>query len=346
MKEKIIHSQSGSISPWGRSKASILLFTLWALFLLAVFGVYLGRGVRQRIELVKSITTRRNLYCIAEAGIQKGIFELMKDQTVYDALGEEWSNNPAEFQDIKVGLGKFNVGYDYYNKEGEEEFWFGIADEERKININTSSRLIIQKLFEVVTGVDETKAQELAASIVDWRDKDSFLSIPIGSAEDMYYNSREEPYDSKDAEFQVYEELLLVKGMDKELYDKIKRFITLYGNGVININTASHYVLLALGIDEILIDKIIAYREGDDEMPGTADDNIFDISSNIVATLSQSYSLSPSEVSTLSNLVSGGVLGTNSYNFMIDSTATIGAMKKEIVCVVNREGKVISWREQ
>jgi hypothetical protein len=134
--------------------------------------------------------------------------------------------------------------------------------------------------------------------------------------------------------------------MSQELYDKIKQFITIYGNGVVNINTASGYVLLALGIDEILIDKIIAYRQGDDEIAGTADDNIFDISSNIVAVLSQSYSLSPDEVSTLSNLVSGGALGTNSYNFMIRSRARIANMKKEIVCIVNKEGKIISWREQ
>lgn len=340
-----MHSQRRLIFPCLHNKASILIFTLWALFLLSIFGVYLGRGVRQKLALVKKLTFRSNLRYIAEAGVRRAVFEVVKDTTAMDALNEEWSNNPAVFDDIGVGMGAVTVSYDFLTPGGTVQTQFGVIDEERKININVVERHTIQNLIEVVMGMDEEEAQEIAASIIDWRDKDSFLSIPIGSAEDSYYDNRDEPYACKDSEFQVLEELLLVKGVSPQVYSKIKGFITIYGNGIVNINTVSSQVLLALEIDQLLIDKIISFREGEDEAAGTGDDNIFDVPSSIVPSLSQAYSLSPDEVASLSNLVSAGTVGTSSYNFMIRSQASIGPLGKEIVCVVNKEGKVLAWRE-
>lgn len=330
------------------SKGSILIISLWSICLLTTFAVILGYGVRQKILLVQRFDERDKLHLIAEAGIKKAICQLNEqDSDTYDALKDDWSNNIGVFKDINVGDGKFNICYNYIDaKSGMMETRWGLIDEERKININNSDLAVLARLFRVILGGDEVQAQELAASIIDWRDGDSELSIPLGSAEDSYYRYLRYPYEAKDAEFQTLQEILLVKGMDNNIFEKIKDYITIYGNGRININTTSKEVLLALGLNEGIVDKILSFRLGEDEIIGTSDDNIFETTSNIVPKLSQSYHLNDSEIAQLSITVER-YLVTNSDYFMIRSLAKLNNRKNtnEVICVMNKSGKVLSWQE-
>jgi len=290
-------------------RGSILVIAIWSLCLLTTFAVYLGFGVRQKIIMVERLDTRDRLHFIAEAGVKKAILELKKeDKTAdYDALKESWSNNIGTFKEIQVGVGRFTVSYGYLNRQsGLREIRYGIIDEERKININKAKRSVIGRLFKTV-GLDEMEAQNLSASIVDWKDNDSELSIPLGSAEDRYYRNLKDSYEAKDADFEILDELLLVRGMTREIFDRIKDFITVYGQGKININTAPGEVLLSLGVYKSVVDKILSFRYGEDSIEATSDDNVFDPPSNIVAELSQFCSLSDSEVANLSNLVSAEI---------------------------------------
>ncbi len=326
-------------------KASILVLTLWVLCFLALFGLYLGQGVRQKLALAKRISFGSNMYYIADAGVKKTISILLQDDNDYDSLKDDWSNNPTIFEKTKVGLGTFTVSYDYLDGDKGARERFGCIDEERKLNINTARRHTIQKLIEIVASVDTSQAQGIAAAIVDWRDADSMLSVPKGSAEDSYYDDLKEEYDCKDAPFEVLDELLLVKGMDRKLFNKIKDFITIYGSGKININTTSEEVLLAFGIDERTAGKIIEYRKGEDGLLATSDDNIFSVPAQIVSKLSQFASLSDRQTATLSNVVSLGVFDTISDVFLIRSIARIGSLEKEISCIVQKNGSILYWRE-
>lgn len=344
------------------NKGSILAIALWSLCLLTTFAVCLGFGVRQKIIMVKRLDTRDRLHFIAEAGIKRAILELKKEDKAadYDALKESWSNNIDIFKELQVGAGKFTVSYDYLDrKSGERWVRYGIMDEERKININKAKRSVIERLFKTV-GLDEMEAQNLSASIVDWRDSDSELSIPLGSAEDGYYRDLKDPYEAKDADFEVLEELLLVRGMSREIFDKIKDFITIYGEGKVNINTAPSEVLLSLGLYKSVVDKILFFRYGQDSIEATPDDNVFNTPSNIVAELKQFRYLSEGEEANLSNLVSAANLVTNSSNFMIKSIGKLDNKDEslKILCVFQRSsedsgeadsdegGKIRYWRER
>ena len=330
-----------------KRKASILALTMWVLMLLAVLGLYLGLGVRQKMTLVKKLTLRDNLHYVAEAGVKKAIMELKRDVDPPDALKENWSNNPAVFEQMAVGAGAAQVAYEFVGRDGRRREMFGLVDEERKININTADRKVLQKLFEIVFRFDSTQAQEFAACLIDWRDEDSYLTIPLGSAEDSFYHDLKNPYDCKDAPFEAMEELLLVKGFSQTILDKLKPFITIHGQGAVNVNTAPHQVLLALGLSDMLVDKILSFRNGPDNVAGTPDDNLFKSDSAIAAVLSQAVDLSSEEVASLSNLASSGKLTTLSEHFWIKSTARMEsvAYSKTIDCVVDRKGKILSWRE-
>jgi len=284
---------------------------------------------------------------IAEAGVYKGMMELRNesDKTYY-SLGDSWSNNPEAFKDISVGDGQVSLTYDYFDdKTGLLATGYGCVDEERKININKAELNVLERLFKAVLACDDQQAQELAACILDWRDADSELSIPAGGAEDLYYNSLPFPYGAKNSEFEVLDELLLVKGFSDNVFEKIKDYVTIYGGGRVNINTASEAVLFALGLDEDVARKIILYRAGKDGISGTLDDNVFVSSSDIFPRLTQAYAFSAVQIEQLNRVVTLS-LGVSSNNFSIRAIAKLsGRISLTVSSVVKREGKILYWRQ-
>jgi len=339
--------RSISLSALNR-RGSILMIALWSLCLLSVFAVVLGYGVRQRMALSRRLDERSRLRLIAEAGVKKAIAELKSEEMKsYDCLSDPWSNNIAAFKDVKLGDGKFIVAYNSIDwKRLAPEIRYGATDEEGKININTTNRQVLERLFMIVLNLGDAEAQELAASIIDWRDTDNELSVPTGSAEDSYYKSLSYPYAAKNGSLDILDELLLVKGVSKSVFDRLIDYLTIYGDGKVNINTASKPVLLALGLGEDIVDKIIDFRYGKDGILGTADDGIFDAQANIVPKLSQAYNLNDSDLVKLTPIVEQG-LTTYSNNFMVRSVAILsnGRNAMEAVSVVGRNGKVLYWKE-
>lgn len=324
-------------------KASILILVFWSLAFLSFLGLYLSLGIRQKISLVRRLTLRDSLIFVAEAAVNKAILELSRDREPIDFLKENWSNNPVVFKEIRVGLGAFSIAY----QSATGETVYGLIDEERKININKAAYPVLKRLLETVADLDEMTSQELAYSIIDWRDKDSFLSLPIGSAEDSYYQNLPKPYDCKDSDFEVIEELGLVKGTKREIFEKIKDFITIYGEGLININTAPKEVLLSLGLKDSLVDKIISFRKGDDKIEGTSDDNFFKNVSEIPAELSRFSPLTSQEMAELNDLVSQGIFTISSYYFQARIHAYVPGsdFAREFICIIDRKGKILSWRQ-
>ena len=119
-----------------------------------------------------------------------------------------------------------NTSYKYYfadKKESKDSL--EIIDEGSLINLNTASLDVIKRL----PGVDEDLADKLV-------------------------NSGLRPYTS-------INEVLLAEGMTVEKFRLFKDMVTVYGSGKVNINTASRAVLVCLGLDEELVDKIIRFRK-------------------------------------------------------------------------------------
>jgi type II secretory pathway component PulK len=319
------------------------------LCLLSTFAVVLGYGVRQKLGLVNTLEVRDKLHYVAKAGVKKAIAELKNTSVkTYDTFRDEWSNNPAAFSNISVGDGQASVSYEYFDDNAKAaRTLYGLIDEERKININKADPQTLERLFRIVLKMEEPEAQELSASIVDWRDSDEGSANASTGAEDSYYMNLQYPYEAKDADFEVLEELLLVKGMNDNVFEKVKDYITVYGDGKVNINTASASVLAALGLSDDILDKLLSYRSGEDKELGTPDDNVFDTSSNIVPVLSQAFHLSDSQVAQLSS-VAAKSLGTSSSNFMIKSIGRLLNRKAalEVTCVTDRQGKILYWQER
>lgn len=330
-------------------RGSILIITIWSICFLSTLAVILGLGVRQKIRLIQRLDERDKLYMAAAAGIKQAIVQIRQDkERTFTSFQDTCANNPTVFNEMAIGDGRVSIRYDLFDEASRQtKVHYGLIDEERKINVNTVDVEVMERLFKIVLNADEMQAQDLAASIIDWRDADSELSTPVGSAEDTFYrNLMSSPYEAKDAAFDTLDELRLVKGMDAVSMEKLKDYLTIFGDGKININTAPKAVLLAVGMSTYLADKVLSYRMGKDGMLGTADDNVFDTNDNVVSDLSQFSSLSESEVADLTR-IADQFLTVRSQNYTVRVVTHLNNRRNtaEVIAVVNRSGDILYWHE-
>ncbi|MGW8228252.1 MAG: type II secretion system minor pseudopilin GspK [Gammaproteobacteria bacterium] len=104
---------------------------------------------------------------------------------------------------------------------------------------------------------------EMISTILDWLDADIEARFPAG-AEDDYYLGLDPAYRTANQNMLSPSELLLLKDLNKEIYDKLRPFVTtLPATTAININTASVEVLLSLADDlsKSEIESLVKKRE-------------------------------------------------------------------------------------
>ena len=91
-------------------------------------------------------------------------------------------------------------------------------------------------------------------------------------AEGAYYAGLQRPYTAKNAPIDCIEELLMIKGVTRELFygtgesPGLAQCLSAYGDARININTAPRPVLRALTVEMTDEDVIVRYH--DDEVIG------------------------------------------------------------------------------
>lgn len=336
-------------------KGSILILTLWTLSFLAILAVSLGAGVSAQLGFAKHFQDRLKTYYLAKAGIERAIIQLeADDEPSYDALIEPWANNEKLFKDAPLGDGYIRVGYiverDTEDENGKELVTlYGPRDESSRININKIPREALETLLQNIGGVEQIESSNIASAIIDWRDKDIIIST--GGAEDGYYQGLEAPYPCKNGDFEVAEELLLVKGMTPEIYNKISPVITLYGKGKVNVNTAGELTFYGLGLSLELAERIIQFRRGDDGLEATEDDKFFKAASE----LKNIGSLFAGEAEQIDKLISLNLFSVTSNVFRINASGVLKPENEErtiwgdLVCVVQRgsdkRSSILYWHE-
>jgi general secretion pathway protein K len=187
----------------------------------------------------------------------------------------------------------------------------------------------------------------LAVALLDWRQLGE--GEVTGFFSEDYYTNLEYPYPKKSAPYETLDEMLLVNGMDRQLYGKLINFVTIYGDGAVNINTASKEVLEALGLADTLIDKILTVRRGKDNIEGTGDDHVFLQTYDIAAEVNAFIALNIDEARAIDALNARGLLTTNSFYFTIEAVGQVAsrATSKTVRAVYSsRDDRIIYWKER
>lgn len=102
----------------------------------------------------------------------------------------------------------------------------------------------------------------ITQAIMDWMDPDSETRYPNG-AEDEYYTNLKPAYRAANAPFTTLRELMLVRGVTAEIFEKLAPHIyTLTTTTDINVNTASIETLMSLSpfIDRSTAEMLVAAR--------------------------------------------------------------------------------------
>ncbi len=192
---------------------------------------------------------------------------------------------------------------------GNGKFKYILRDEKSKINMNRASIEMISRLPDF--------------------SKDTATDIVV----------------SKLKPFKAIEQLLLIDGVNEAMLDKCRGLITVYGDGSVNINTASAEAFKVLGLDEGLVDIIIAFRRGSDGKEGTADDVAFDNKSGIIEYLRSKTSLYEEQEAKLLQLTSQDMLSTSSDTFTLDIETTVLEKPAMRYNIVMEKDKIKRWTE-
>ncbi len=338
---------------------TILIVTLWILTILTLLAVALGQRASLEIKLMEYQRDKLKAIELARAAIARAILEKKNDPLPeLDALSESWANNQPAFKDLELGGGTFTVSHCF----DDAITLYGLQDEESKININQVSQPVLADLLK-----SYGNAEEIAASLVAWR------SQAEEPAEDYYYRNLDKPYSCKNERFKSIAELLLVRGMNPEILygidednngriseneQGLARYITIYGRGKVNINTAPRKVLQAL-LGNVLAGKVVRYRQGADREISTDDDGWFSDSSTPVdvpfgygqvINLDLALTAEPftqSEWNKLRNLKTNSLLSVSSHTYTIYAQAEVRKVKKYITATVDlsaEQVKYLNWQ--
>lgn len=310
-----------------------LLLAVTVISLLVAVTLEFNKNMRQ--ELVGSATVKENnqLGAIVKSGYNLAEAVLLQDlkDNLFDSEHDRWAK-----------LGESSLTKIFYRGSLD----LGITDLAGRLQLNSFSNpdttslgdTIGESTRDILTqlllsgefgdlGAEEVNL--IVDAITDWVDEDE-KEKGIEDTESSYYLSLNPSYSCKNGPFEHIEELLLVRGITKELffgdgeYKGLRDFVTVHGDdGKINLNSIPSELLMAMNSDvtDELAQKMVAFREDESNAPLLADVNWY---TNIP--------LWPEDVQFDAKMIT-----SQSKFFSIAAKAKYGEIEKSLYAVVHRE---------
>ena len=206
--------RSGSLR---ESEGSVLIITLWILFVVAILGIQYSKMSRMESLLLIHGGERAKARYAALAGVEKSA-----------ALLKFWNGKEASGNASSV---LWPLGNEIeLPPEGDVRVKVEVEDEGDKLNINTAKADEIADYL-VNAGMEDDRALTVADSIVDWRDRDNNRLSHGAEASD--YKAMGRNYKPPNRPFETIFELPLVNGVDWESFwvdPGLFNLFTIYGS--------------------------------------------------------------------------------------------------------------------
>jgi general secretion pathway protein K len=277
-------------------RGAALALTLLIVTILAGLAIAFSEKARIDLSLAQFQNDGVRAYDLALAGQQMAFAVLEKDRDPNkDSLIEEWAN---------VDFGAFPVNFlNGGSVTGR------IVDEAGKLNVNLlldekgnvseENERHLVRLFGLLGF-----RQSVAAPILDWIDGDD--TTRFEGAERDYYESLDPPYSCANGPFLTVGQIFLVKGVREAMSApqtrqvRLEDYLTVYSDGMVNINTASIEVLMSLdeAMDQNVAASILEHREkedynsiGDLRRAGGVKDELYNRIRNAITVKSTAFSI-------------------------------------------------------
>lgn len=223
-----------------RGIALITALLVVSLAVIAATAVVVAGNIAIHRAATLAETERASWYAIGvEAWVKTILQRDFEDNPKVDGLTDDWAR-PVDYLPVDEGFlrgqivdlqGRFNLNN------------FATADPEKLKNYTEQ----FERLLASIEGIDPSAARLLSQTIHDWIDADQ-EPLPPDGAEDDFYLTLDPPYRTANRPMQSVTELLAVKGVTRELYQKLLPYITVLPqvDTTINANTAPELLLRAL----------------------------------------------------------------------------------------------------
>ena len=209
------------------NRGFILIYVLWITAAVSVIVLFLSRDNRQIMHTHAALEARTVL--------------LQEMESLREILR------------VFLRNGKFGAPYRNYLGHCRVE----VADANYFLNLNRASFDEIRRLC-ISLKIENLQAEVIADSILDWIDPD--MLEKLNGAEDNYYMSLRPSYRCKNAPLERYEELLLIRGINREILAKMEDFVCFEGTAI-DFRHAPLDVIYALTGDWNITRDITGYRQ-------------------------------------------------------------------------------------
>jgi general secretion pathway protein K len=316
-----------------------LILTILIISLIVALTLQFNTSMRSGLHAAVNLRDGIKLGYVAKSGFNYVLAVLLEDASEGngDSLHDAWADSKAlsENSADQFDEGRFELKVSDHS--GRIQINKLVKEDGKSYNDNQKG-LLTRFLQSKEFGLEGEEVQKIVSAIKDWIDEDENPEGLYG-AENSYYQGLERPYSCKNAQVEFLEELLLVKGITRELFygteerPGISNYLSPYGDGKININTAEPLVLTALSddIDDERIEDILAYREDEDNKDSLSDRNWY------------------KKVPGMGGVtIPDALLATSSTHFEITSKGFKGAMAKQVTGMVKRKIgepiQILSWK--
>ena len=297
-------------------RGAALVITLWVLVLMSVLALSFSQNSMRDALGTRNFRDSVSARYMAISALDKAMLYLATDpDPSVDYLDESGLFHTDEERPSVSGTME--------NEAGAVELV--ISDEEALLNLNLLNNQMMDMLLQKAGAHDDERAAIIDA-VMDWRDSDDLHRLQ-GVEKDYY-----EPlgYKAHNANFEVPQELLLVKGVTPELYhgttatdqteatEGLEKFVTTWGSAL-NINTAPTELAEIIGLNASDVNLIEQARQ------------------------------SGKPIRTLQHNLAGNLRTfTNNFRITIRATTKGAPQAYKITAIVRREGRelrTIYWKE-
>jgi general secretion pathway protein K len=264
-------------------EGAALLVALWVLIILSLIVSSFAFEIQLEAMLVSHKRKKFQSEMLARSGIEYARAILDKQSEAKELEIEDMGEDPDGFMQsalfIKRGLSTTST-----IELGEGSFSVTLESAEAGRNVNLLTRDEWLDILEMAN-VPSTEWDTMVDCLEDWIDEGDLHGLNGAESDDPFYQDR--GYPVKNGPLDSVEELLLVKGWGPDiLYGKgadeegdaifgIADLLTVWGDGKVNLNTASTDVLLSYAeYEDWELESVLEARKGEDGEAGTLDDGI------------------------------------------------------------------------
>ena len=236
----------------GNERGMVLLLVLVVVALLSALLSELAFSTLVDLRLTETFRDTTRAEYLARGGITAGRMILQEDRNSYDAR-----NDPQELWSIGV--------QDYPLAEGAISVRIDDLDGRLQLNKLVDQQgnpdsVYRERFVRLCVELALDNPDALADALIDWLDPDHEVG-PAG-AEDAEYLVGNPPYEASDGPLQSPDELRLIRGFDAETVRRLSPFVSSFGSGKLNVNTAAPEVLRSWDEEtSSAVDTLLSRRE-------------------------------------------------------------------------------------